>query len=241
MAGHDDLGVVLLHGLPQNAGDPFAPLISLQNKLASLIPAQNIFPYYWAQAFGKDLNSLVIRGQLGLALAPNFHRQLKAYQDDHPLLQRWVIGNYSSGGWGFYQWLIGWNEAGQFIRPPQEQLAKIVFAFTIASPYRNIHDTFQLAGKPRTARKWETDAEHIARALPPGTLHIIFSPDDTTVWPDNAQLSAFSQAARGLVDAHLVFEEPIPGATHDSILYDQRTIDYIADSLAVCLKSRPAP
>lgn len=191
MATRSDTGLLLLHGLPEApATDPFKRLASLQAALTALLPVENVFPYRWQTALELNPIGPALRGTLGRRAAPLLDAELRRLQYEHPDIERWVVGGYSAGGWILYQWLAGWEAEGLVVRPSPAQRNRIVLAFTIGSPYQNVRDFIYLLGKLRRVEPWLLPAIVLAQALRPGSLHVMYSETDTTVWPENAAFPA---------------------------------------------------
>lgn len=219
-------GLVLLHGLPTGAGsDPFVCLQVLRHALEDYLPADNIYPYHWADALYQQARIRAIRplkeGTLRSLAAPLLAGALADLQRQRPDIEQWGLGGYSSGGWIANQYLV-WKAARQW--------PEVSFAFTIAAPRQNIHGLLLLRGRTITIPLWqlatadgrvETDdtgravrQSELANALAPMRLHTVFSSADNTVWPDNCRF-AESYAAR------LVSQLELPRGLPDNQGHDE--------------------
>jgi len=232
MTKYKDVGVVLLHGLPEGgrngspAPDPFDQLTQVHTVLEGLVPDENIFEYYWI----RDLPaapSLVARGRLGERGAECLITRLRDDYFSKTEIRRWIIGGFSGGGWIIHQWLHDSVQSSD----AKEDLDNVIFVFTIGAPYQNVYDLLKI-GEPQElyrVRKWELDPNVIAQALPRCRFYAIWSRDDETIRSENAEFP------EPLVDDGLVHGLPLTDVSHNALCASEIAIDFIRESLTSAL------
>jgi hypothetical protein len=248
MPTYQDAGLIVLHGLPVTLDeDPCESLSDLVTAFSALIPQAQIWCYNGRDDVrGYPLLS-ALAGRLGKRIAPAFQEYLSTKQQTQPQVTRWVVGGFSAGGWGLYQWLV-YRRIARGVTAWQSQVDCV---FTIAAPYRNDHPIVHLGGDDANAKRWALEfadprergpaqeaPERILKDILSGIrLYSIYSSADTTVWPDSAELPP-GLIALSNVDQQKLEHGPPQHDIHQRLIRDRSVVNYVVDSIDSCLAAQ---
>jgi hypothetical protein len=210
---------VVLHGLYAHGQAPFGLLEAVENFLAQSGLETLRFP--WPDSFTPLVVAKTLmdsRRSLFRALADDLDLFLREHIGNESEERDWIVVAHSAGGGVWYQWAT--HHAGTFVkdfqRPPR-------IVFTFAAPYQwHEGQRFKVAKNAllKVLGEPNLNPEDIVNALP-DSLIVLIAEDDDTLLPTNTDFPSYFQLNE------LIVQYLVEGATHESICFDQLTLDII--------------